>query len=154
MLHTLNQLADTWMWFARSCVVVGLVIAIGYSFSRSPPYRLLSYQVEPVRPGGYAVFHSRVWRDKKRDCSVQYSRFLKFADGSELAGPVTIASDAMIDDLERDAPGEATVRVLVPEGVPPGPATMRTVLHYRCNPTQYVLPPIEVTVQRNFYILP
>lgn len=141
-------------WVPR-LVLVGVLIWIGaMAFDREPPFKLLSYWTNQPKPGGTLVVRAKVQRDLDRECSVTFSRYLfdRFGARHENTGPQVMTAKA-IRNMDAMAPGELNVQMLVPANFPPGPASMTTVLEYRCNPLQDVARPIPVEMNIPFEVL-
>jgi hypothetical protein len=147
------KVAEALVWIPQVILLFCLAIIISYAADRDPPYKLISSEPVSVKPGEYAHLVSRVWRDKKRDCSAIISRYLVYSDGSRVDLGISMMSDEMIDELESKAPNKGDVKVFIPQQAVPGPAEMKSVLIYRCN-FVHSLWPIEVTVSRPITILP
>ncbi len=136
-----------------------LIVAVGqviwWALDRSPPFRVLSHQVNSPHAGGVLTVRAKVQRDLERDCSVTFSRYLFDRNGTrhENTGPQVMTAQA-IRNMDAMAPGELNEQMLVPANFPPGPGSMTTVLEYRCNPLQYVARPIPVEMNIPFEVLP
>lgn len=133
--------------------VAGWVVAM--AIDREPPFHLLGYQTNQPRPGGVLVVRAQVKRDLERECSVAFSRYLfdHFGSRHEASGPQMMTPQAL-RSMDALAPGQLNVQVAIPINFPPGPATMNTVLEYRCNALQDILRPIGVEMVIPFEVLP
>ncbi len=120
-----------WFWIILLIVSVGQVI--WWALDRSPPFRVLSHQVNSPHAGGVLTVRAKVQRDLERDCSVTFSHYLLDRNGArhENTGQQVMTAQA-IRNMDAMAPGELNVQMLVPANFPPGPGSMTTVLEYRC----------------------
>ena len=153
MTHTLSvwmqrYLAAAWLLLFASIGAFGIL-----ALDRTPPYTLIRSEPVEGRAGDYIRIVSSVWRDKTRDCKVDYYRFMVDSSGKQFDLGRFHMSDATVDKLEARNPGRGDVVVRIPPLMEPGPATMRTVLLYQCN-IAHALWPIEITVERPFTVLP
>ena len=142
-----------WLWIILLIVSVGQVV--WWAMDRSPPFRVVSHQVNSPHAGGVLTVRAKVQRDLERDCSVTFSHYLLDRNGArhENTGQQVMTAQA-IRNMDAMAPGELNVQMLVPANFPPGPGSMTTVLEYRCNPLQDVARPIPVEMNIPFEVLP
>mgnify|MGYP003510480865 CR=1 FL=1 len=150
-----TQLLERMMWFWIILLIVSVGQVIWWAMDRSPPFRVLSHQVNSPHAGGVLTVRAKVQRDLERDCSVTFSHYLLDRNGArhENTGQQVMTAQA-IRNMDAMAPGELNVQMLVPANFPPGPGSMTTVLEYRCNPLQYVARPIPVEMNIPFEVLP
>lgn len=142
-------------WVPR-LALVGVLVWIGVmEFDREPPFKLLSYATNQPTPGGTLIVRAHVRRDLERECSVTFSRYLfdKVGARHEASGQQLMTPQAL-RNMDALAPGELNLQVPIPSIFPPGPATLTTVLEYRCNPLQDLLRPISVELNMAFEVLP
>ena len=141
-------------WLPR-LVLIGVLIWAGtMALDRSPPFELLSYATNRPGPGGTLVVRAQVRRDLERECSVTFSRYLfdRFGARHEASGPQLMTPQAL-RNMDAMAPGQLNLQVPIPPAFPPGPASLTTVLEYRCNPLQDVLRPINVEMAIPFEVV-
>lgn len=150
-----TQLLERMMWFWIILLIVSVGQVIWWAMDRSPPFRVLSHQVNSPHAGGVLTVRAKVQRDLERDCSVTFSHYLLDRNGArhENTGQQVMTAQA-IRNMDAMAPGELNVQMLVPANFPPGPGSMTTVLEYRCNPLQDVARPIPVEMNIPFEVLP
>jgi hypothetical protein len=142
-------------WVPR-LALVGVLVWIGaMAFDREPPFKLLSYWTNQPKPGGTLVVRAKVQRDLDRECSVTSSRYLfdKVGARHEASGQQMMTPQAL-RNMDALAPGELNLQVPIPLSFPPGPATLTTVLEYRCNPLQDIARPIPVEMSVPFEVVP
>ena len=154
---------DGWLqrgvWVAQIIMVLCMLIAVLYAADRQPPFAILEVHPAEARPGEIVTVTAHVWRDRDRNCSATFSRYLfdsqhaRFDLAADNKGSPYFASDAMIDRIEADSPGMLSVRFLVPTGMAVGPAVLQTELRYACNQMHRIWP-IEVTTRMPFTVLP
>lgn len=155
MIIELNALLRKFSWIAWTLNAATIVALLVLAVDRDPPFSVISVEPAAARAGEVVIIRARVHRDKERDCSAVFSRYVFDAKGTRfdnLAQPAR-ASDKFIDEMERLDPGRLTVAFVVPAEVRAGPARLETVLNYRCNVVHALLP-IEVTTQMAFTVLP
>lgn len=150
-----TALLERLMWFWVPILAVSVGQVVWWALDRDPPFRLVSHQVNSPHAGGVLSVRAKVQRDLERDCSVTFSRYLFDRNGTrhENTGPQVMTAQT-IRNMDAMAPGELNVQMLVPANFPPGPASMTTVLEYRCNPLQDVARPIPVEMNIPFEVLP
>lgn len=155
MVYRMTKVLQRAEWFFSLVLVLCAVPVLYWSLDRSPPFALLSAQVNSPRPGGILYVDARVRRDLDRECSVEFSRYLFDRNGSrhEAGGPQLMTPQA-IRAMDAAAPGILRVTMQIPIGFPPGPAEMVTVLQYRCNPIQDLFRPIGVQMTIPLEVLP
>lgn len=132
-------------------LVAGQLIVWG--LDRQSPFVLDSYTATNATPGGTVFFVGNVERNVSRKCSVEYSRTIydKNNFSYDVSGMQLRSPDALTN-LDTRSPSRLLVAVELPTGIPPGPATMLTVLNYRCNMVHNVWP-IRVTLPMKFEVL-
>ena len=150
-----TQLLERMMWFWIILLIVSVGQVIWWALDQSPPFRVVSHQVNSPHAGGVLTVRAKVQRDLERDCYVTFSRYLFDRNGTrhENTGPQVMTAQA-IRNMDAMAPGELNVQMLVPANFPPGPGSMTTVLEYSCNPLQDVARPIPVEMNIPFEVLP
>ena len=153
MTEALDRWLQRWMWLANLTIVLAFVIIATYAADRAPPYKILESEPFEIRAGQTGVFKAKVWRDPGRTCSADFSRFIFDSAGARHDLGNSMATAKMIADMERKAPGRLTLSIEMPPALAPGPATMVTTLHYKCNKVHAIWP-IEVTTELPFTVLP
>lgn len=150
-----TALLERLMWFWMLILVVSLGQLVWWAMDRSPPFRLVSHQVNSPHAGGVLSVRAKVQRDLDRECSVTFSRYLfdKVGARHEASGPQMMTPKAL-RNMDALAPGELNLQAPIPINFPPGPASMTTVLEYRCNPLQDVSSPIPVEMNIPFEVQP
>lgn len=141
-------------WLAWLLLIVsggGLALMIG---DDDPPFRLIGYTVEPVRPGGVLRVTADVQRDLDRECSVVFSRHMFDSLGTriDLAGTRNMTADA-IRVLDEVSPGKLRLALPIPAYAAAGPAKLVTPLSYQCN-AWHAMRPIETTTVMVFEVSP
>lgn len=141
-----------WLWMVIILVSIGQVVI--WSVDRSPPFRVLSYQVGPVHQGGVISIKADVWRDTKRDCSVVLSNNLYDSAGTRyvIEPPVSFPAGA-IAEIEKKTPGRMIRKIQLPEGVAIGPASIVSTMSYACNSLQEIINPILVKEEFVFDVI-
>ena len=153
MTKILDQWLQRWMWLANLTILLSFVIIATYAADRAPPYKILESEPMEVVRGQTGVFKAKVWRDPGRTCSADFSRFIFDSTGARHDLGNSMATAKMIADMEKRTPGHLTLAIEMPPGLAPGPASMITTLHYKCNKVHSIWP-IEVTTSLPFTVLP
>ena len=153
MTKMFDEWMKRWMWLAHTVIILSFVIIATYAADRAPPYKVLDVEPMEVVRGQTAIFKAKVWRDPGRICSAEFSRFIFDATGARHDLGNSMATAKMIADMERRSPGRLTLSIEMPPALAPGPATMVTTLHYKCNKVHAIWP-IEVTTSLPFTVLP
>lgn len=143
----------------RTIVVAWTTIAIclgilgTWSLDRTPPIKLLSSIDSQALPGSYIVIHAKVKRDLTRHCAVDYSRYMYDGAGVryDLQGTTTLTEEA-IQLTDKITPDALRLGFVVPQSAHPGPASLVSVLEYRCNPLHRIWP-IEMVFTMPFTVL-
>ena len=152
---TLYRVMYQLRWLPRivlACVAVWFALMAA---DRSPPFALHSYWTNQPKPGGILVVRAKVHRELERECTVMFSRYLfdRFGARHEATGPQVMTPQAL-RNMDALAPGQLNLQVPIPTYFPPGPATLTTVLEYRCNLLQDIFRPINVEMNISFEVLP
>jgi hypothetical protein len=153
MTEAIDRWLQRWMWLANLTILLSFVIIATYAADRVAPYKIIESEPLEVVKGQTATFKAKVWRDPSRACSADFSRFIFDSFGARHDLGNSMATAAMINAMEKKTPGRLVLAIEIPPGVAPGPATMITTLHYRCNKV-HALWPIEVTTELPFTVLP
>jgi hypothetical protein len=153
MTELLSKWSERWLWLARTVILLSLLIVIGYAMDRRVPFRVDATDYAEGQRGSHVVLKADVWRDVSRHCSAEFARYVFDAAGARFDLGNSIATDAMIRDMERRQPGRLVVAIDIPEAAAVGPARMVTTLQYRCNKV-HSLWPIETTTEIPFTVLP
>lgn len=143
------------MWFWMLILVVSIGQVVWWALDRSPPFRVDSYTIAPVRQGDTVVLDAKVWRDIDRGCSVTLSNNLYDSTGARhVIEPPMRFTPGDIAALERKTPGRMSRKIQLPDVVPAGPASIVSSMSYECNPLQEILRPIYVQAEYGFDVLP
>ena len=138
-----------WGLLIVSALGLGLMIA-----DDEPPFVMLGYTTEPVRPGGVLRVDADVRRDLGRECSATFSRHMIDATGTriDLAGTRHMTADA-IRGLDAASPGKLRLALPIPAYAAVGRAVLVTPLIYECN-AWHGLRPIQTTAALAFEVTP
>lgn len=149
-----TSMLERFMWLAVLMMLASLAQIVGWALDREPPFRSISYTATPAQAGGVMQIDRTVHRDVERHCSAEFSRYIFDSKGrrADIAGGQYMSLDQR-RALERRAPGRLSEVIPIPLGLAPGPATIYTVLQYRCNPI-HALWPIELLGVLEVEILP
>lgn len=151
-LHKVDDVLLRLAWLPSTVLLCAFVVVIVQAADRKPPFQILSVEPAEAKPGDMVTIRAKVWRDKSRNCSAVMSRSVFDATMVRFDYPVTRFSDAIIDRMEKDKPGELRVSIIVPPNASPGMADLVSVLEYRCNRVHAIWP-IEVTTNMHFTVL-
>jgi hypothetical protein len=150
--HWLDNTAERFKWIAHALLWGGILSLGVLLWDRNPPFEVIDVYPAVAYPGDFVQITAKVRRDTGRHCDAEFSRYIFDADGSRFDLGQSLASASFIRALEERKPGELTVTVQVPAAAQPGPATLDTVLEYRCNITHSWWP-IHVETSLPFEIL-
>lgn len=148
----LDEWAKRFQWVASALIAALAVYVVWLAADREAPFKVLSVYSTEVEPGNEAVIVATVRRDIDRRCEASISRYLFAADGARYDLGTSYASQQMIEGMERRQPGTLRVSFRVPETMARGPATLQSVISYRCNKV-HALWPIIVTTELPFVVL-
>jgi hypothetical protein len=151
--HRIDDALLRLAWLPSVVLLAAFVLVIVQASDRKEPFQILSVEPAEARPGETVTIRAQVWRDQSRNCSAAMSRSVFDATNVRWDYPLTKFSDAMIDRMESNAPGELKVSIMVPQSASSGTAHLVSVLEYRCNRVHAIWP-IEVTTTMPFTVLP
>ena len=140
-------------WLATAVLLIAALAATWLALDREPPFAVLSVEPAAARAGETVKLRMQVMRDTKRDCSAEFTRYVFDSGFTRYYLDRGQASNDFIQALEKKTPGRLNIAFTIPVDVDPGPATLETVLDYRCN-KMHRLWPIEVTTVAPFTVLP
>jgi hypothetical protein len=140
-------------WVARVILLLSALLVLYYAADRVPPFAVTSSAHAEARAGDYVTIHANVYRDTTRTCNADFSRYIYDSSGARFDLGHSQASAEAIAQMERRSPGSLTIAFRIPPSVAPGPASLQTVLRYRCNRVHHLIP-IEVTTDMPFTVLP
>ena len=145
-LRWIDELMERFKIVGWALLVVGVLSFLILALDRREPFKVISYPEASVKRGGVLELTEDVWRDTSRDCNAEFSRYLFDSKGrrfEDVQG--AIASDAMIDAIEKRSPGKLHIAVNIPASMAPGKAVLETVLQYECNKAHAIWPIIVTT---------
>lgn len=140
-------------WLATFVLFVTIIAAGFLALDREPPFAILEVEPAAARAGETVKLHMTVRRDVERECSAEFTRYVFDSGFTRYYIDRGQASADFIRNLEKKSPGHLNIAFTIPADVDPGPATLETVLDYRCN-KMHRLWPIEVTTIAPFTVLP
>lgn len=150
-LAAIDNLLLPFIWVAKLFIFLAVGIIVVYAFDREPPFAVISVEPAAALPGQIVKITANVRRDTHRNCSIVFSRYIFDGDNTRFFEGTSIASDTMIDLLEKNHPGKLMVAIKVPLEATPGKASIYTVVNYKCNKL-HALWPIEGTSTLPFTI--
>lgn len=154
-MTTINITLRQMLWVPAFLLLAALVQIVYWVQDDDPPFRTISYTATPVRAGENMRIQRKVWRDASRSCRITYTR--NIIDSHGIVAQLLLQSPVSRQEREiniRDAPDTLSELVHIPTGLSPGPAKIRTILQYWCNPVQELWSPIAVETVLDVEILP
>ena len=146
-MRVLNPL----LWLILALSALG---GVYLSNDNTPPFVLRGYTVFNAPAGHVAFINGNAARDLKRDCSVKFSRFLMDSQRirHEISSESTMSAEAL-RAMDREMGGALRLSIRIPPDAATGPASLMTVLRYRCNAIQEFWP-IDVLLEMQLEVLP
>lgn len=151
--RAVNQAVVASEWIARLILLCAAVLVLYYAADREPPFAVTSSLPAEAAAGDNITIHARVQRDVSRNCNAEFSRYIYDSAGVRFDLGSSQASAQAIAQMERRSPGMLMISFRVPPTAASGPASLQTVLRYRCNRVHHWMP-IEVTTDMPFTVLP
>lgn len=151
--RAINHAVMATEWMARLILFLAALLVLYYAADRKPPFEVLSSTYAEAPAGEYVTMHAKVRRDADRGCNADFWRYMYDSTGTRFDLGHSQASSEAIAQMERRSPGSLSVAFRIPGSAAPGPATLQTVLLYRCNRVHAAWP-IEVTTDMPFTVLP
>jgi hypothetical protein len=141
-------------WLAWALLILSALGAATLVLDDQPPFKMIAYTTQPVKPGGVLRVEALVKRDMTRPCSVVFSRHIFDSVGTRhdisAATPMTVVA---LQGLEKATPGRLVLAVKLPDHIALGKAQLVTPLVYQCN-AWHSLKPIEETMTMTFEVTP
>ena len=145
-MTNMTSLLERSAWLAWALIVLSMIGAAWMIADTDPPFRMLSYESTPARPGGILRVDAVVQRALSRRCSVTFSRHLFDSEGTRIdISPAVVMTADALEGLDRAAPGQLRLAISIPAHTLPGPARLVTPLQYQCN-AWHAIRPIETTI--------
>ena len=146
-----------WLW--KAVLVVTLVPFALYlavvSIDRTPPFQMISYKATAARAGEPVKIVARVKRDLDRNCDNERSTVIIDSSGARfdyIARMKASAEAIRANDLA--SPDALRLELMLPSGMPPGPAKIITTIEYRCNISHELFMPLVTQTVFDIEVLP
>lgn len=151
--RAINHAVIATEWIARVILLCAVALVLWYAADREPPFAVTSTVPAEAAAGDNITIYARVQRDVSRNCNAEFSRYIYDSSGVRFDLGSSQASAQAIAQMERRYPGMLMISFRVPPTAASGPASLQTVLRYRCNRVHHWMP-IEVTTDMPFMVSP